>query len=341
MRAGAAADTVTAMSEDRARSDATQRRMETAALPPFGEEREAVWGAAWGAATDAGRLRRVLVRAPGSELERIDAAAYDPAADALVDPEGRWYWLGSEPPDLGRAHAQHEALVAALEAEGVTVDRLAPLGDRFAKAMYIRDPLVVLPEGLLVGRMGVRMRRGEEASVTAEAAALGAPVLATVTGDGVLEGGTVLRLAPDLWAAGTGVRCNARGFERLRDVLGWMGVELLYVPLPGWSIHLDMHMGVVDSGRVLARSHELPYDFLETLRARGIEVLDAPAEEPSGVNLLCLRPGRVLMAAGNPRTEEVLAGAGVEVVTVAYDELWKNGGGIHCSTQELIRDPCD
>jgi N-dimethylarginine dimethylaminohydrolase len=329
------------MSEDRARSDATQRRMETAALPPFGEERETVWGADWGAATDAGRLRRVLVRAPGSELERIDAAAYDPAADALVDPEGRWYWLGSEPPDVGRAHAQHEALVAALEAEGVTVDRLAPLGDRFAKAMYIRDPLVVLPEGVLVGRMGVRMRRGEEAAVTAEAAALGAPVLATVTGDGVLEGGTVLRLAPGLWAAGTGVRCNARGFERLRDVLGWMGVELLSVPLPGWSIHLDMHMGVVDSGRVLARSHELPYDFLETLRGRGIEVLDAPAEEPSGVNLLCLRPGRVLMAAGNPRTEEVLARAGVEVVTVAYDELWKNGGGIHCSTQELIRDPCD
>ena len=164
-------------------------------------------------------------------------------------------------------------------------------------------------------------------------------MLATVTGDGVLEGGTVLRLAPGVWAAGTGVRCNARGFERLREVLGWMGVELLSVPLPGWSIHLDMHMGVVDAGRVLARSHELPYDFLEALRGRGIEVLDAPAEEPSGVNLLCLRPGRVLMAAGNPRTEEVLAHAGVEVVTVGYDELWKNGGGIHCSTQELIRDP--
>ena len=281
----------------------------------------------------------MLVRAPGAELERIDAAAYDPAADALVDPRGAGTGWGASPPDLGRAHAQHAALVAALEAEGVTVDALAPLGDRFAKAMYIRDPLVVLPEGVLVGRMGVRMRRGEEAAVTAEAAALGAPVLATVTGDGVLEGGTVLRLAPHVWAAGTGVRCNARGFARLRDVLAWLGVELLSVPLPGWSIHLDMHMAVVGAGPragPLARAAvRLPRGAARA-RHRGARRAGRGAV---GVNLLCLRPDRVLMAAGNPRTEEVLGAAGVEVVTVAYDELWKNGGGIHCSTQELVRDP--
>ena len=326
------------MSDDRARSDATQRRMETAAHPPFEDEREAVWGAAWGARTDAGRLRRVLVRPPGDELARIDAAAYDPAADALVDPDGRWYWLGRTPPDVALVHAQHAALVAALEAEGVQVDVLPRLGEPFAKAMYVRDPLVVLPEGLLVGRMGVRMRRGEEAAVTKEVAALGAPVLATVTGEGVLEGGTVLRLAPDLWAAGTGVRCNSAGFERLRAVLAWTGVHLVAAPLPGLSIHLDMHMAVVDVGRVLVRTHELTFDFLALLREHGIEVIEAPPEEPSGVNLLCLAPGRVLMAAGNPRTEERLTAAGVEVVTVGYDELWKNGGGVHCSTQELVRE---
>jgi len=326
------------MTHDRARSDATQRRMETAAHPPFETERATVWGAAWGARTDAGRLRRVLVRPPGDELRRIDAKAYDPAADALVDPAGRWYWLGRTPPDVELAHAQHAALVAALEAEGVEVEVLPPLGEPFAKAMYIRDPLVVLPEGMLVGRMGVRMRRGEEAAVTREVAALGMPVLATVTGDGVLEGGTVLRLAPDLWAAGTGVRCNRAGFERLREVLSWTGVELVAAPLPGLSIHLDMHMAVVDAGRVLARTHELSFDFLALLRDRGLEVIDAPPEEPSGVNLLCLAPGRVLVAAGNPRTEERLSAAGVEVVTVGYDELWKNGGGVHCSTQELVRE---
>jgi N-dimethylarginine dimethylaminohydrolase len=45
------------------------------------------------------------------------------------------------------------------------------------------------------------------------------------------------------------------------------------------------------------------------------------------------------MAAGSPRTAERLSSAGVEVLLVAYDELQNNGGGVHCSTMELIREP--
>ena len=45
------------------------------------------------------------------------------------------------------------------------------------------------------------------------------------------------------------------------------------------------------------------------------------------------------MAQGSPRTAQRLADAGVEVVTIPYDELHPNGGGVHCSTMELIRRP--
>ena len=45
------------------------------------------------------------------------------------------------------------------------------------------------------------------------------------------------------------------------------------------------------------------------------------------------------MAEGSPRTAERLAAAGVEVVTVPYDEIHKAGGGVHCSTMELLREP--
>jgi N-dimethylarginine dimethylaminohydrolase len=45
------------------------------------------------------------------------------------------------------------------------------------------------------------------------------------------------------------------------------------------------------------------------------------------------------MADGAPRGADTLARAGVEVVTVAYDEIHKNGGGVHCSTIELVRAP--
>jgi N-dimethylarginine dimethylaminohydrolase len=45
------------------------------------------------------------------------------------------------------------------------------------------------------------------------------------------------------------------------------------------------------------------------------------------------------MAEGSPGTVARLDRAGVEVVTVPYDEIHKNGGGVHCSTMELVREP--
>ncbi len=44
------------------------------------------------------------------------------------------------------------------------------------------------------------------------------------------------------------------------------------------------------------------------------------------------------MAGGTPRTAQRLSDRGIDVVTVAYDEIQKNGGGVHCSTMELVRD---
>ena len=57
--------------------------------------------------------------------------------------------------------------MAALEADGIEVVTAAPLASAFTKAMYVRDPLITVPGGAVIGRMAVRMRRGEEADVTA------------------------------------------------------------------------------------------------------------------------------------------------------------------------------
>ena len=97
---------------------------------------------------------------------------------ALVDPDGGWYWTRREPPDRERAAAQHQGLVAALRDEGVEVVEAAPMGDSFTKAMYVRDPVITVPGGAIVLRMGVRMRRGEEADITRTMAGAGLPILA-------------------------------------------------------------------------------------------------------------------------------------------------------------------
>jgi N-dimethylarginine dimethylaminohydrolase len=283
-------------------------------------------------------LRRALVRRPGPELERISADAYDDDAGALVDPDGGWYWTGREAPDLERVAAQHSGLVTALRAEGIDVTVAEPLGGGYVKSIYVRDPIVTVPGGAIVGRMAVRMRRGEEPAMTRLVADLGMPILGTITGTGTVEGGSFIKLRPGLAAFGISIRCNPNGADQLEQILQRIGWRLLRVPIPGYSIHLDCHMAMVDRDRALVDLERLSYGFLQTLRAEGFELIAADPSEDWALNALCLRPGRVLMAAGSPRTADKLDRAGVEVITVDYDEIHKNGGGVHCSTIELVRE---
>ena len=68
----------------------------------------------------------------------------------------------------------------------------------------------------------------------------------------------------------------------------------------------------------------------------GIELIWCHPDELWAINSLTLGSGRVLMCDRYPYTAERLERRGVEVVLIPYDEIQKNGGGIHCSTMELI-----
>jgi N-dimethylarginine dimethylaminohydrolase len=320
-------------------SEAAQQRMRQAAEPAFLVDLESSWGAAWGGADETGPLRRAVVRRPGSEYELIDRRQWDAEAGALVDPDGMWYWTDRAPPDLAAIRAEHDRLIATLRAEGVEVDVLEALGPPFIKSIYVRDPFLTIPGGAIVGRMAVRMRRGEERAATRLLGGLGVPILGTITGTGTIEGGSFIKLAPGLAALGTSVRCNEEGARQLATLLGLQGIELLVVPLAGYTVHLDLHLAMVDAAKALVDVAGLPYTFMAELQRRGFELIEADhRERPWSLNLLCLRPGRVLMAEGAPRTAERLAAHGIDVITIPYRSIHQNGGGIHCSTNELIRD---
>ena len=94
---------------------------------------------------------------------------------------------------------------------------------------------------------------------------------------------------------------------------------------------------MVDRRKALVDPEHLPFSFLQELQNLGIELITADSAEAWSVNCLTLRPGTILMAEGSPRTQATLHEQGVQVITVPYDEIHKNGGGIHCSTMELVR----
>jgi N-dimethylarginine dimethylaminohydrolase len=308
--------------------------------PGFSDPAELVrvWGRNWGGDNEVGQLRMVLMRRPGDEMQVIRAGTYNDEAEALVDPDGRWYWKDRNPPDIALLQTQHDRLAAALADEGVEVHYVEGVEGPFIKSMFTRDPLITVPGGAIILRLAPLMRRGEEAWITKTVAALGMPILGTIVGSGMLEGGSFVKLKPGVAAIGTSIRCNQEGAEQLREILARIGWELIVVPMTGWSIHIDGHLAMVDAGKALITPGGLPYWFIERLGELGIETIHAHPNEAWSINSLCVRPGQIIMSAGNPYTVERLQRRGVDVTLVDYDEVQKNGGGVHCSTMELLRD---
>jgi len=50
--------------------------------------------------------------------------------------------------------------------------------------------------GAIVCRMGARIRRGEELAITRTLARIGIPILSTISGTGVMEGGRLVEYGP-------------------------------------------------------------------------------------------------------------------------------------------------
>jgi N-dimethylarginine dimethylaminohydrolase len=269
----------------------------------------------------------------------MSGGEYVEEAQSWIAPDNMWSWNGRERPDLAKAQSQHDALTEALRAEGVEVIYVEDARPDMTRSVFTRDPAIVVRGGAIVCRLGVSYRRGEELPVTRTLARLGMPILHTIHGTGLMEGGSFLWLNEETAVVSLGQRSNAEGIRQLRGVLETQGVELLCVDNLGYGLHIDGKMVMVDVDKALAFVHELPWRLLVRLRELGIEIVEADVRDGAfGVNCLAVRPGRVIMSSHAKYSAEQLERAGIEVVLVDYDELHKAGGGIHCSTLPLIRE---
>ena len=299
-----------------------------------------VWGRVWGVDNDVGALRMVLVSRPGSEWQpMMSGGEYREDCQAWIGPDNMWYWRDRDRPDLSKAQAQHDALVGALRSEGAEVLSLQDPLPHMTKSVFTRDQAIVVKGGAIVCRMGVSYRRGEELPITRTLAALGMPILHTIHGTGLMEGGSFAWLNPRTAVVAVGHRSNQEGARQVAEVLRPMNVELLRVDNRGFGLHIDGSLVMVDKDLALAFPRGLPYWFLARLQELGIRMVDAdPLEGAFAVNCLAVRPGKVILSAHAERTAWRLRQAGIEVVPIDYSEMPKNGGGIHCSTLPLIRE---
>lgn len=308
------------------------------------DELPKIWGKKWNAQSEIGKLEEVLVHKPGPEIA--------PPIDEL-----KWYAI-REPIDAKLAAKQHDEFVEVLKQEGVKVHYLSappnPKGPYgvLQRIWATRDPGFVVNGGAIISRMSLPFRRGDEYYWARRIMELGCPILYTVNGNGTFEGGNVIWLDPKHVCIGRSVRTNQEGIDQVSRILKAVGVEeIRVVPIPGflynvdwpaggWA-HLDTVFGYVDDGLAIIYPPGVPFDFIEYLKAKDINLIEVPPEEARyyACNIVALSPGKIVMGGDYPVTRKALEKEGVDVIWVNMSEFAKSGGGPHCATAPLVRQP--
>ncbi len=286
-----------------------------------------LWGD-WGLDSEVGRLRSVLLRRPGPEIEDVDP--------------GRARWLERMDPE--RARRQHDRLAAIYREAGAEVHYVeGDVGPR-PNALFVRDLVAMTPEGAILARPAMEARRGEEVAVARTLTSLGVPIIRTISGRGVFEGADLMWVDRRTVIIGLGNRSNRDAARQIEEVLRPLGVEhFLPFAVPYGQAHIDGLFNLADRDLACFFPWQTPFELVDFLRRRGFRLVEvsSPEEAKMGMatNFVCLEPGRVVMPAGNPGTRGALEAAGVEVVELDVSELQKGWGSIHCMTAPLAREP--
>lgn len=308
------------------------------------EEQARVWGRRWGVYNDVGTLKMVMVHRPGNEILRMTQNKYDSTIEALIDDQEQWYFRSDVAPDLAKMQAEHDGLVKVLRENGVEVVYVDG-SPRDPKAVFTRDCGVAVKGGLVICRMGPRGtdpgtgRRGEEAYVTRKAVEVGMPILRTIHADGLFEGGSFCWLDEHNAVVGTSYRQNQTAVQQMREVLAYQGAKLHEMPLTGHALHIDGVIVMVDHDKAIVNISRLAYWMLDLLKELKIQPIHADARDGGKtVNCLAIAPGKIIMCDESEWTADKLSRHGIDVITIPYSEIHKNGGGIHCSTMPMIRE---
>lgn len=223
------------------------------------------------------------------------------------------------PIDVALARSQHAAYVAALEASGVTIERLAA-DEAHPDCVFVEDTAVIGPGVALITQPGAPSRRGETGSI---AAALARSIeIVRMTGDATLDGGDCMRVGDTIYV-GASARTNSAGIARLTEVFS--GLRVVTVWLPAGVLHLKCVCTPLGEDRMLLAEGTLAAATFDA------EVIRIPAEESYAANAVAVG-SHVIVADGFPRTAESLAKAGFTIHPVPASEVRKADGSLTCQS---------
>lgn len=226
-----------------------------------------------------------------------------------------------EPVDVELAGAQHGRYVAALVAAGLEVTRL-PSDPALPDCCFVEDMAIVAGDHAVLTRCAAPSRQPEQPAV---AAALARHLELLTLPEGChVDGGDVLRLGR-MFFVGMTDRTTRAGFEAFAAAVGGVGFDARAVAVEG-ALHLKCHATALAEDRVAVTRGFLPGALFDGIA----DVVWLPPEEAYAANVLPLGNGKVLIAAGYPRTREALTTAGFDPLPLETTEFAAADGSLTC-----------
>lgn len=223
------------------------------------------------------------------------------------------------PIDMELAARQHAAYAATLASLGANVNVLPPLPGQ-ADCAFVEDPMLILPELVILTRPGAVSRQMEGQSLLAHVP--GDRPLARIEAPATLEGGDVLRVGKMLYV-GLSSRTNEAGIASLRRLAAPHGYTVEAVPVPG-ALHLKTAVTALAPDLFVANP-----GWIDTSVFGNAHIIAADATEPFAGNILPVSDS-FITAAAHPRTTAAIIAAGFAVSTVDISEFAKAEAGLTC-----------
>ncbi|MBT3258322.1 MAG: hypothetical protein HN366_17950 [Deltaproteobacteria bacterium] len=152
-----------------------------------------------------------------------------------------------------------------------------------------------------------------------------------------VEGGDTFILDKDILVGFSSLGSSPAGIDWLQRILADDGYRVHRVPLKDEWLHLDCCFAVIKEGLAVACMDAFKEGVPDPLK--DWEFIEASPEEchVMGSNTLCLEPGKVFIGSKHERLISEIEKRGCVPISVDYDAVEWNGGGIRCTTHPLVR----
>lgn len=224
-------------------------------------------------------------------------------------------------PDLTLFNAHHAAYVAALRSTAAEVIELESMED-FPDSVFIEDAALCLQEAAVLMRPGAPSRLGEAQAMRPALSSLYENVLA-IESPGCIEGGDILTTEAEI-LVGRSARTDAEGIAQLARLVAGRGYKVREVLTPPGVLHFKTDCSLLDAETILSTPRLAASGCFS-----GYRVVHTPDGEEAAANAIRFNE-LVILAAGFPRTADILNGMGYTVHEIGNSEAAKLDGGMSC-----------